>query len=56
MQRPKFNILGGLNIQSTWCLEGRSYMHTSSIAAPRSSIDTTFQLARGGCDLHPMLS
>ena len=37
MQRQKFNILGGLNIQSTWCLECDSYMHTSSIAAPRYS-------------------
>ena len=33
MQRQKFNTLGGLNIQSTWCLECDSYMHTSSIAA-----------------------
>ena len=32
MQRQKFNTLGGLNIQSTWCLECDSYMHTSSIA------------------------
>ena len=56
MQRQKFNILGGLNIQSTWCFEGCSYMHTPSIAAPRSTINTTFQLARGGCDLRPMLS
>ena len=37
MQRQKFNTLGGLNIQSTWCLECDSYMHTSSIAAPRYS-------------------
>lgn len=37
MQRQKFNIIGGLNIQSTWCLECDSYMHTSSIAAPRYS-------------------
>ena len=35
MQRQKFNILGGLNIQSTWCLECDSYMHTSGIVAPR---------------------
>ena len=37
MQRQNFNILGGLNIQSTWCLECGSYMHTSSIAAQRYS-------------------
>ena len=37
MQRQKFNILGGLTIQSTRCLECGSYMHTSSIAAPRYS-------------------
>ena len=37
MQRQIFNTLGGLNIQSTWCLECDSYMHTSSIAAPRYS-------------------
>ena len=37
MQRQKFNTLGGLNIQSTWCLECDSNMHTSSIAAPRYS-------------------
>lgn len=27
MQRQKFNTLGGLNIQSTWCLEYYSYMY-----------------------------
>ena len=54
MQRQKFNTLGGLNIQSTWCLECDSYMHTSSIAAPRYSdrktfhIGKTFHIARGG--------
>ena len=48
MQRLKFNILGGLNIQSTWCLECDSYMHTSSIAAPRYSDRKTFHIARGG--------
>jgi len=41
MQRQKFNILGGLNIQSTWCLECDSYMHTSGIAAPRYSDSMT---------------
>ena len=48
MQRLKFNILGGLNIQSTWCLECDSYMHTSSIVAPRYSHRKTFHIARGG--------
>ena len=48
MQRQKFNTLGGLNIQSTWCLECYSYMHTSSIAAPRYSDRKTFHIARGG--------
>ena len=51
MQRLKFNILGGLNIQSTWCLECDSYMHTSSIAAPRYSDRKTFHIARGGSGL-----
>ena len=37
MQRQKLNISEGLNIQSTWCVECDSYMHTSSIAAPRYS-------------------
>ena len=41
MQRQKFNTLGGLNIQSTWCLECDSYMHTSGIVAPRYSHRTT---------------
>ena len=45
MQRQKFNTLGGLNIQSTWCLECDSYMHTSSIAAPRYSDRKTFHIA-----------
>ena len=35
MQRQKFNILGGLNIQSTWCLECDSCMRMSGIVAPR---------------------
>lgn len=51
MQRQKFNILGGLNIQSTWCLECDSYMHTSSIVAPRYSHRKTFHIARGGSGL-----
>lgn len=51
MQRQKFNTLGGLNIQSTWCLESDSYMHTSSIAAPRYSDRKTFHIARGGIGL-----
>ena len=51
MQRQKFNTLGGLNIQSTWCLECDSYMHTSSIAAPRYSDRKTFHIARGGIGL-----
>ena len=51
MQRQKFNTLGGLNIQSTWSLECDSYMHTSSIAAPRYSDRKTFHIARGGSGL-----
>ena len=51
MQRQKFNTLGGLNIQSIWCLECDSYMHTSSIAAPRYSDRKTFHIARGGSGL-----
>ena len=51
MQRQKFNILGGLNIQSTWCLECDSYMHTSGIVAPRYSHRTTFHIARGRSEL-----
>ena len=51
MQRQKFNILGGVNIQSTWCLECDSYMHTSSFVAPRYSHRKTFHIARGGSGL-----
>ena len=51
MQRQKFNTLGGLNTQSTWCLECDPYMHTSSIAAPRYSDRKTFHIARGGIGL-----
>ncbi len=51
MQRQKFNILGGLDIQSTWGLECDSYMHTSGIVAPRYSHRTTFHIARGGSGL-----
>ena len=51
MQRPKFNILGGLNIQSTLCLECDSYMHTSGIVAARYLHRTTFHIARGGSGL-----
>ena len=35
MQRQKYDILGGLNIQGTWRFECDSYMHTPSIAASR---------------------
>ena len=51
MQRQKFNILGGLDIQSTWGLECDSYMHTSGIVAPRYSHRTTFHIARGRSEL-----
>ena len=51
MQRQKFNILGGLNIQSTLCLERDSYMPTSSVVAPRYSQRKTFHIARGGSGL-----
>lgn len=50
MQRQKFNTLGGLNIQSTWCLECDSYMHTSSIAAPRFQIGRLSILHEEGLD------
>lgn len=53
MQRLKFNILGGLNIQSTWCLECDSYMHTSGIVALRFSLKETFHIARGRSVLLP---
>lgn len=51
MQRQKFNILGGLDIQSTWGLECDSYIHTSGIVAPRYSHRTTFHIARGRSEL-----
>ena len=51
MQRQKFNIFDGLNIQSTWCLECDSYMHTSSIVAPCYSDRKTFHIARRGSGL-----
>lgn len=35
MQRHKFDILAGLNIQGTWGLERNSYMLLSSIAPTR---------------------
>ena len=35
MQRQKYDILAGLNIQGTWGLERDSYMLTSSIAPTR---------------------
>ena len=41
MQRQKYSILGGLNIQGTWCFECDSYMHMPSIAASRNSHKTT---------------
>ena len=51
MQRLKFNILGGLNIQSLLCLECCSCMHTSGIAALCYSHRKTFHIARGGSGL-----
>ena len=51
MQRQKFNTLGGLNIQSTCCLECNSYLLTSSIVAPFYSDSKTFHNARGGSEL-----
>ena len=51
MQRQKFNILGGLDIQSTWGLGCDAYMHTSGIVAPRYSHRTTFHIARGRSEL-----
>ena len=53
MQRQKYDILGGLNIQGTWRFECDSYMHTPSIAASRNSHWTTFLIARGGSGLLP---
>jgi hypothetical protein len=53
MQRQKYDILGGLNIQGTWRFECDSYMHTPSIAASRNSHRTTFLIARGGSGLLP---
>ena len=41
MQRQKYDILGGLNIQGTWRFECDSYMHTPSIAASRNLHRTT---------------
>ena len=53
MQRLKYDILGGLNIQGTWCLEFNSYMYTPCIAASRDQHRTTFLIARGGSGLLP---
>ena len=54
MQRQIFNMLGGLNIQGTWCFECDSYMHTPSIAASRNSHRTIFHIARGGSGQLPL--
>ena len=53
MQRQKYSILGGLNIQGTWCFECDSYMHMPSIAASRNSHKKTFLRVRGGSGLLP---
>lgn len=42
------NILNGQNIQSRWCLECDSYMHTSGIVLPRHSHRKTFHIAHRG--------
>ncbi len=52
MQRQIFNMLGGLNIQGTWCFECDSYMHTPGFAASRNQ-NRTFHIARGGSGLLP---
>ena len=41
MQRQKFNTLGGLNIQSTWCLECDSYMKSAMLSNPFSFVPIT---------------
>ena len=53
MQRQKYSILGGLNIQGTWRFECDSYMHTPSIAASSNLHRTAFHIARGGSGLLP---
>ena len=53
MQRQKYDILSGLNIQGTCCFECDSDMHTPNIAVSRNSHRMTFLIARGGSGLLP---